>query len=81
MKRRFWRACQYISQRVRLACYPSIRVQAWYFHPLELERFVRVDLQVDAVVARDLDRIGQGTHERFVVDQARFEDRVRGKGT
>jgi predicted thioesterase len=27
-----------------------------------------------------VERIGQGTHERFIVDQARFEARVRGKG-
>jgi fluoroacetyl-CoA thioesterase len=28
----------------------------------------------------EVELIGQGTHERFIVDQARFEARVRGKG-
>jgi fluoroacetyl-CoA thioesterase len=32
------------------------------------------------VEARDaVERIGAGTHERFIVDRARFEERVRGK--
>jgi fluoroacetyl-CoA thioesterase len=29
----------------------------------------------------EVELIGQGTHERFIVDQARFEARVRRKGT
>ncbi len=28
-----------------------------------------------------VERIGEGTHERFIVDRQRFEDRVRAKGT
>jgi fluoroacetyl-CoA thioesterase len=27
----------------------------------------------------EVELIGQGTHERFIVDRARFESRVRGK--
>lgn len=36
---------------------------------------------VFAVEAHDaVEKIGEGTHERFIVDQAKFEARVRGKG-
>jgi fluoroacetyl-CoA thioesterase len=28
-----------------------------------------------------VERVGEGTHERFIVDRQRFEDRVRGKGS
>jgi fluoroacetyl-CoA thioesterase len=37
-------------------------------------------LVFDVSASDDVEPIGQGTHERFVVDQARFEERVRKKG-
>jgi fluoroacetyl-CoA thioesterase len=37
-------------------------------------------LVFDVSASDDVELIGQGTHERFIVDQARFEDRVRNKG-